>query len=137
MGKRMFDAGERSWPEEAPFHTPVFVLTHEVRKPWERPGGTTFYFVNDGVESALAQAREAAGSRDVRISGGGNVIQQFLNAGHVDEFTIHYSPVFFGEGVPLFSGTSKNIEVKVKEAVASKGVTHVSYEVTSYHMKGA
>jgi dihydrofolate reductase len=132
MGKRMFDAGERFWPEEAPFHTPVFVLTHQVREPWVRPGGTTFYFVNDGIESAIARAREAAGSRDIRIAGGANVIQQYLNAGYIDEFTIHYSPVFFGEGVPLFSGMSKNIEVRVKEAVPSKEVTHVSYEVTSH-----
>jgi len=129
MGKRMFDGGERYWPEEAPFHTPVFVLTHEVRKPWERPGGTTFYFVNDGIESALGQARKAAGNKDVRIAGGANVIQQYLNAGLVDEFTIHYSPVFFGHGLPLFSGMSKHINVKIKEAVASKEVTHVTYEV--------
>ena len=129
MGKRMFDGGERFWPEEAPFHTPVFVLTHEVRKPWGRPGGTTFYFVNDGVESALGQARRAAGNRDVRIAGGANVIQQYLNAGLVDEFTIHYSPVFFGQGLPLFSGMSKSINVKIKEAVASKEIVHVTYEV--------
>jgi dihydrofolate reductase len=131
MGKRMFDGGERFWPEEAPFHTPVFVVTHEVRKPWERPGGTTFYFVNDGIESALAQARNAAGNRDVRIAGGANVIQQYLNAGLVDEFRIHYSPVFFGQGVPLFLGMSKNFNVKIKETVTSKGVTHVTYEVGS------
>ncbi len=129
MGKRMFDGGERYWPEEAPFHTPVFVLTHEVRKPWERPGGTTFYFVNDGIESALGQARKAAGNNDVRIAGGANVIQQYLNAGLIDEFTIHYSPVFFGHGSPLFSGMSKDINVKIKEAVASKEVTHIIYEV--------
>ncbi len=66
-GPRMFDAGELSWPEEAPFHTPVFVVTHTARDPWERPGGTTFHFVDDGIESALDQAREAAGDRDVRI----------------------------------------------------------------------
>jgi len=129
MGKRMFDGGERYWPEEAPFHTPVFVLTHEVRKPWERPGGTTFYFVNDGIESALGQARKAAGNKDVRIAGGANVIQQYLNAGLIDEFTIHYSPVFFGHGSPLFSAISKDINVKIKEAVASKEVTHVTFEI--------
>ena len=61
MGKRMFDAGEQAWPEEAPFHTPVFVVTHEKRDPWERPGGTTFHFVNDGLGPALDQAREAPG----------------------------------------------------------------------------
>lgn len=67
MGKRMFDAGgERMWPEDPPFHTPVFVVTHQEREPWVRPGGTTFHFVNDGIESALARARDAAGDRDVR-----------------------------------------------------------------------
>lgn len=74
MGKRMFDLGEQAWPEEAPFHTPVFVVTHEKRDPWERPGGTTFHFVNDGIEPALDQAREAAGDRDVRLAGGGATI---------------------------------------------------------------
>src|SRR5256886_82725 len=129
MGKRMFDGEERFWPEEAPFHTPVFVLTHQVRKPWERPGGTTFYFVNEGIDRALGQARKAAGNRDIRIAGGANVIQQYLNAGLVDEFTIHYSPVFFGHGAQLFSKTSKDIRVKIKEAFPSKEVTHVTFEV--------
>ena len=129
MGKRMFEGGERFWPEEAPFHTPVLVLTHHVREPWERPGGTTFYFVKDGIEAALAKARKAAGNRDIRIAGGANVIQQYLNAGFVDEFTIHYSPVFFGHGSPLFSATSLGLKVKIKEAVASKEVTHVTFVV--------
>lgn len=129
MGKRMFEGGERFWPEDAPFHTPVFVLTHQTRKPWERPGGTTFHFVNDGIEGALGLARKAAGNGDIRIAGGANVIQQYLNAGSVDEFTIHYSPVFFGHGVSLFSGISKNISMKIKETVASKEVTHVTYEI--------
>src|SRR3981189_1948829 len=69
MGKRMFDAGEQMWPEEAPFHTPVFVVTHEKRHPWERPGGTTFHFVNDGTEPAPDQGRERAGAL-ARRSGG-------------------------------------------------------------------
>src|ERR1700755_1738796 len=81
MGKRMFDAGEQGWPADAPFHTPVFVVTHEKREPWERPGGTTFYFVNDGIETALDQAREAAGDRDVRIAGGAETIQEYLDSG--------------------------------------------------------
>jgi dihydrofolate reductase len=125
----MFDGGDKFWPEEAPFHTPVFVLTHHVRKPWERPGGTTFYFVNNGIESALRQARKAAGNQDIRVAGGANVIQQYLNAGLVDEFTLHYSPVFFSHGTPLFSGTSSNLKAKIKEAVASKEVTHVTFEL--------
>ena len=98
MGKRMFDAGERSWPEDAPFHTPVYVLTHEKREPWVRPGGTTFYFVNDDPESALEQARESAGSRDIRIAGGADVIQQYLNLGVIDELEIALAPVVFGGG---------------------------------------
>ncbi len=100
-----------------------------MRKPWERPGGTTFYFVNEGIDGALGQARKAAGNRDIRIAGGANVIQQYLNAGLVDEFTIHYSPVFFGHGTQLFSKTSKDIRVKIKEAFPSKEVTHVTFEV--------
>src|ERR1700752_4989220 len=104
MGKRMFDAGERMWPEEAPFHTPVFVVTHEKRDPWERPGGTTFHFVNDGIEPALDQPRQAAGDRDVRIAGGGATILEYVNAGLIDEFTIALSPVLFGSGIRLFEG---------------------------------
>lgn len=129
MGKNMFAGGEKFWPEEAPFHTPVFVLTHEVRKLWERPGGTTFYFVNDGIESALRQAREVAGDKDIRVAGGANVIQQFLNAGLIDEFTIHYSPVFFGEGLPLFVNINGATKVRIKTTIGSKAVTHVTYEV--------
>lgn len=129
MGKRMFAGGEQFWPEEAPFHTPVFVLTHEVRPPWERPGGTTFYFVNDGIESALQQARSAAGDRDIRIAGGANIIQQFLNAGLIDEFTLHYSPVFFGEGLPLFHNINADIKVRITETITSQAVTHVTYAI--------
>jgi dihydrofolate reductase len=131
MGKRMFDGGEHSWPEEAPFHTPVFVLTHQVRDPWERPGGTTFYFVNDGIESALCQARDAAGERDVRIAGGANLIQQYLNAGLVDEFTLHLAPVFFNSGTRLFENIDKSkVMVEVVEAIDSPLVSHLSYRLT-------
>lgn len=102
MGKRMFDQGEVSWPEDAPFHTHVFVLTHERRAPWVRPGGTTFHFVNDGPMRALELARAAAGDRDVRISGGADVIQQYLKLDAVDELEIALAPVMFGGGRRLF-----------------------------------
>src|SRR6187455_1683614 len=102
MGKRLFDAGEQAWPEEAPFHTPVFVVTHEKRDPWVRPGGTTFHFVNDGPERALELARESAGSRDIRISGGADVVQQYLSMGVVEELEIALVPVLFGGGRRLF-----------------------------------
>ena len=130
MGKRMFDAGEHAWPDEAPFHTPVFVVTHEKRDAWERPGGTTFHFVNDGIEAALDQARAAAGDRDVRVAGGGATILQYLNAGLVDEFTIALSPVLFGSGVRLFDGI--NVSRVALEQVGSESsprVTHLTYAV--------
>ena len=104
LGKRMFDLGERSWPADAPYHTPVFVVTHEKRDPWKRPGGTTFHFVNDGIEAALDQARAAAGHRDVRVAGGGQTILEYVNAGLVDEFSIALSPVLLGSGIRLFDG---------------------------------
>jgi dihydrofolate reductase len=104
MGKRMFDLGEQAWPEEAPFHTPVFVVTHEKRDPWERPGETTFHFVNDGIETALSQAREAGGDRDVRIARVGATILEYVNAGLIDEFSTALSPVLFGSGIRLFEG---------------------------------
>lgn len=103
-------------------------MTHEVREPRERPGGTTFYFVNDGIENALKQARDAAGDKDVRISGGANAIQQYLRAGLVDEFTIHYSPVFFGGGIPLFVDIGPHNKVVIKETIPAKDVTHVTFK---------
>ncbi|HEY8601552.1 MAG TPA: dihydrofolate reductase family protein [Thermomicrobiales bacterium] len=131
MGKRMFDGGEHQWPEEAPFHTPVFVLTKQVRDPWVRPGGTTFHFVNEGIASALRQAREAAGDKDIRIAGGANVIIQYLNAGLVDEFTISQAPVLFGGGVRLFEGIDRSkIGLAIAEAINSPLVTHLRYTVT-------
>jgi dihydrofolate reductase len=130
MGKRMFDAGERMWPEDAPFHTPVFVVTHEKRDPWERPGGTTFHFVNDGIEPALEQAREAAGGRDVRIAGGGETILEYVNAGLVDEFSIALSPVLFGSGIRLFEGVDAGrVALEPVSSEASSRVTHLTYAV--------
>jgi dihydrofolate reductase len=130
MGKRMFEGGEKFWPEEAPFHTPVFVLTKQVRAPWKRPGGTTFHFVNDGIESALKQAREAVGKRDIRIAGGANAILQYLNAGLVDEFDIALAPVVFGSGIRLFEGIDRRrVALELVQTFASPLVTHLRYVV--------
>ena len=82
----MFDEGEANGPEDAPFRSPVLVVTHQPRDPWKRTGGTTFYFSNDKVQNTLTPAQQAAGNKDVRIAGGANLIQQYLNAGMVDEF---------------------------------------------------
>ena len=128
MGKRMFDAGEQAWPEEAPFHTPVFVVTHTKRDPWERPGGTTFHFVNDGIESALLQAREAAGDRDVRIAGGAQTIQEYLDSGLIDEFSITLAPVLFGTGIRLFDRVDPDrLALDQARSDASSRVTHLTY----------
>jgi len=130
MGKRMFDAGEQAWPEEAPFHTPVFVLTHEKRDPWERPGGTIFHFVDDGIGPALDQAREAAGDRDVRIAGGAATILQYMNTGLIDEFSIALSPVLFGSGIRLFDGVDAGrVALKPVRAEPTERVTHLTYAV--------
>lgn len=128
MGKRMFDQGEVAWPEDAPFHTPVYVLTHEKREPWVRPGGTTFYFINDGPERALEQARESAGSRDIRIAGGADAIQQYLNLGAVDELEIALAPVLFGGGRRLFENISEPVpQFRIDTVFDGPAATHLRY----------
>ena len=128
MGKRMFEQGERAWPAEAPFHTPVYVLTHQKREPWVRPGGTTFYFVNDGAESALAQARDSAGDRDVRISGGADAVQQYLNMGVVDELEIALAPVLFSSGRRLFEKLDESVsQFRIDNVLDSPTATHLRY----------
>src|SRR6476469_9587655 len=130
MGKRMFDAGEHAWGEDPPFRTPVFVVTHEKRATWERLGGTTFYFVNDGIETALDQAREVAGDRDVRIAGGGATILEYVNAGLIDEFSIALSPVLFGSGTRLFEGVDDDrVSLEPLRAEPTQRVSHLTYAV--------
>jgi dihydrofolate reductase len=128
MGKRMFEQGEASWPENAPFHTPVYVLTHEEREPWARPGGTTFYFCNDGLERALERARESAGSRDIRIAGGADVIQQYLNLGVVDELEIALAPVLFAGGRRLFENLREpGPAFRIDSVLDGRAATHLRY----------
>ncbi|GAA4587340.1 dihydrofolate reductase family protein [Planotetraspora phitsanulokensis] len=124
MGRRMFDEGEVAWPEEAPFGTPVFVVTNHAREPWVRKGGTTFFFVTDGIESALAQAKAAAGDKDVRISGGADVVRQYLSAGLVDELDIDLAPVLLGAGNRLFEGVTGDVRLRTEGRVA-----HLKYRV--------
>jgi dihydrofolate reductase len=128
MGKRMFDHGEVAWPEDAPFHTPVYVLTNEKREPWGRPGGTTFYFVNNGLEQALKLARESAGGRDIRIAGGADVIQQCLKLGIVDELEIALVPVFFGGGRRLFENLGEpGPQFRIDKVLDGQAATHLRY----------
>ncbi|PZG12782.1 dihydrofolate reductase family protein [Nonomuraea aridisoli] len=125
MGRRMFDEGEVGWPEEAPFHHPVFVVTGQAREPWVRKGGTTFTFVTDGLESALAQAKAAAGGKDVRVSGGASLVRQCLAAGVIDEGVIHLAPVLLGAGTRLFDGLPDAAGVGLDGPVA-----HLDYRIT-------
>jgi len=98
--------------------------------PWERPGGTTFHFVNDGIEPALDQAREAAGDRDVRIARGGATILEYVNASLINEFTIALSPVLFGSGIRLFEGVDAGrVALEPVRTEPTQRVTHLTYAV--------
>jgi dihydrofolate reductase len=118
------------WGDDPPFHAPVFVLTHHPRETVVKQGGTTFTFVTGGIESALEQAREAARGRDVQIAGGANVVQQFLDAGLIDELQIHLAPVLVGSGVRLFE--DRSVAVTALEQIGvipSDRVIHLTYRV--------
>jgi dihydrofolate reductase len=129
MGKRMYDnAG--GWGDEPPFHKPVFVVTHTRAEPQTKAGGTTFTFVTDGVESAVAQARDAAGDKDVYVAGGASVAQQCLRAGLLDELQLHVAPLLLGGGVRLLEDIGgEQIEVELTRVVDAPGVTHLGYRV--------
>ena len=140
MGRRMFSGGAGPWEDDPnaggwwgddpPFGVPVFVLTHHARETLELKGGTSFTFVTDGIESGVAQARAAAGRKDVLVAGGGHVVQQALTAGLVDEFQLHVVPVFLGDGVRLFDALgSKLPKVEVTRVVESPAATHLRYRV--------
>lgn len=109
----------------------MYVLTHEKREPWIQEGTTTFYFINDGLASALEKAKKSAKGKDIRIQGGANTIQQFLNAGLIDEFFIHIAPVFLGSGIRLFDGINKDIyAIQIEEVAPSNLTTHLRYKLT-------
>jgi dihydrofolate reductase len=130
MGSRMFGEGEVAWPDPPPFRAPVFVLTHHAREPWVRQGGTTFTFVTEGMESALKQARTAAGDKDVRIARGANTVRQFIKAGLIDELEIHLAPVVLGDGVRLFEHTDpEHVELESTRVIDSPKITHLRFRV--------
>jgi dihydrofolate reductase len=132
LGKRMFDLA-KGWGDNPPFHVPVFVLTHHARDTEVKEGGTTFTFVTDGIESALEQAKAAAGDKDVSVAGGANTIQQYLCAGLLDELQIHLVPLLFGEGRRLFDDLDNDqVELKRTRVVESPtGVTHLRFRVSN------
>jgi dihydrofolate reductase len=138
MGRNMFGPVRGDWDRQwngwwgdnPPFHAPVFVLTHHAREPQPMDGGTTFYFVTDGIESALAQARAAAGDGDVSVHGGATTINQYLAAGLVEEMRLHITPFTMGAGTRLFEGVPP-LKLEQVKARAASSVTHVTYLVRS------
>jgi dihydrofolate reductase len=137
MGRKMFgppgggdwDESWRGWwGEDPPFHAPVYVLTHNPREPLEMQGGTTYHFVTDGIESALEQAKAAAGDKDVLIAGGANAIQQYLAAGLLEELHLHVVPILLGGGERLLENVG-NPTLELVKVVASPAATHVKYRV--------
>ncbi len=135
LGRNMFGPVRGPWPDDAwkgwwgaspPYHAPTFVLTHHARAPLVMEGGTTFHFITDGVESALAQARAAAGARDVKIGGGVATARQYLAAGHVDEIHLAIAPVVLGQGEALFAGLDlRAMGYRTVEHAATDKATHV------------
>jgi dihydrofolate reductase len=136
MGRNMFGPGRGDWDldwkgwwgDDPPYHAPVFVLTHHPREPVTMQGGTTFTFVTDGIESALAQAREAAGDGDVAIAGGAATINQYLAAGAIDVLRLHVAPVVLGAGERLLDGVG-NFDLEPLGVTSNELVTHLSYRV--------
>ena len=139
MGRNMFGGGPGDWGpdpwrgwwgENPPYHTPVFVLTHHAREPLKMEGGTTFYFVTDGIESALQQARQAAGGKDIMLGGGANVVQQYLAAGLLEEMELHIVPLFLGGGARLFDNLGgANLRLEHIRTIGEPGVTHLKYRL--------
>jgi dihydrofolate reductase len=140
MGRKMFSGGSGPWEsdpnangwwgDDPPFHHPVFVLTSHAREPLELDGGTTFTFVTDGIESALEQARAAAGRKGVHVAGGATAVQQYLNAGLLDELQIHVAPLLLGSGTRLLDNLDAGaIELRATRVRSSPYVTHLKYEV--------
>jgi dihydrofolate reductase len=142
MGRNMFgpigggDWGDEQWTgwwgDDPPFHHSVFVVTHHPRDPVEMKGGTTYHFVTDGIESALDQAKQAAGGKDVMLLGGGNIAQQYLAAGLLDELELHVVPLLLGGGSRLLDnlGDTK-VQLEQVRAVEAPGVAHLKYRVTT------
>ncbi len=137
MGRNMFggsgpwgdDPWQGWWGDEPPFKAPVFVVTHHEREPLVK-GETTFTFVTGGIGSALEQAREAAGAKDVSLAGGASVIQQCLAAGEVDEMWINVAPVLLGDGTRLLDNVGSKIGLEQLRAIEGADAVHLKYRVT-------
>jgi dihydrofolate reductase len=141
LGRNMFGPVRGPWPnddwkgwwgDEPPYHVPAFVLTHYAREPIEMKGGTTFHFVTDGIESALTQAKAAAGDKDIRIGGGPSTIRQYLQAGLIDEMHLVLRPIILGRGEPLFEGLNlRELGYQCTNSVAGERGIHVTIDKQS------
>jgi dihydrofolate reductase len=142
MGRNMFGRGQNYgrgewdeswtgwWGEDPPYHTPVYVLTHYPRESVQMKGGTTFHFVTDGIDAALARAREAAQDKDVLIAGGASCVRQYLAAGHIDEFHLSVAPLLLGGGERPFDGLDPaQARFEQISAVEAPGVIHLKYRL--------
>ncbi|MGJ5831628.1 dihydrofolate reductase family protein [Streptomyces ossamyceticus] len=130
MGRMMYDTGEEFWGADPPFRTPVFVLTHRPRPTLVKEGGTTFTFVTDGIHSALARARAAAGDRNVDIAGGADTVRQCLREGFIDELQLHVVPVLLGDGLRLFEDLGAvRRDLRPIRVVDTPLATHLKYRV--------
>lgn len=135
LGRNMFGPVRGEWPDDQwkgwwgdnpPYHAPTFVLTHYPRAPIEMQGGTTFYFVTDGIEVALQKAREAAGAKDVKIGGGVQTVKEYIQPGYVDEIHLAFAPVMLGQGESLFSGMDlRALGYRTVEQVPTERTTHI------------
>jgi dihydrofolate reductase len=136
MGSNMFGPKDRRhtpewtgwWGDNPPYHAPVFVLSHHERESIKMKGGTIFFFVTDGIASALSQAKKAAGGRNVKIMGGAHTINQYLAAGLIDELWLHIVPVTVGEGTRLFEGVP-DLKLEPIEMSGTNKVTHIRYDI--------
>jgi dihydrofolate reductase len=135
LGRNMFGPVRGDWPNEdwkgwwgnePPYHVPTFVLTHHNRDPVEMKGGTTFHFVTDGIQSALEQAKAAAGEKDVRIGGGPATVRQYLQARLIDELHLALRPVILGKGEPLFAGLDlRELGYQAERMVQGERAVHI------------
>lgn len=137
MGRNMFGPGRGEWDldwkgwwgAEPPYNAPVFVLTHHARDPLAMDGGTTFYFVTEGLDVALEQAKAAAGGKNVEIAGGASTINAYLQAGAIEELHMHIAPIVLGVGERLFANVSADLRLEPVQALSSPRVTHITYRV--------
>jgi dihydrofolate reductase len=127
IGRRMADLGIKHWGEEPTYHAPAFVVTHRPAETIVKQGGTSYIFVTEGLEAAMAQAKEAAGDQDVMVMGGADIDRQYLDAGLIDEIRLHLSPIVLGGGTSLFADVRPDLKLVPAEASASPLAMHLTY----------